>query len=79
MDIRDLEITWSTPPTTFLGHGWSIKDGRPLSKLKASCYIENILCTLTAYIKEGEVGKPLVIGFPGFLSDATGQGIFFDF
>ena len=77
MKITDISITISDRECNY--QGWSANDNRPLRTLLTSATIDNSVCNLTALIKEGQTGEPLIIGFPGYLSDSSGQGIFFDF
>ena len=77
MKIEDIQIRFM-PRDPLVGLGWVLRDGRGLLPATISCYIDGVKCSLTAQIKNGQEGKPLIVGFPGYLSDADGSGNFFD-
>ena len=79
MKIADFSISISDRSDQFVSTGWTANDNRPIKNLFTTCSIDDTICNLTAIIKEGEVGEPLIVGFPGYLADATGRGTFFDF
>ena len=60
--------------------GWrNNHDNRSLISSKLSASIDGRKESIHFIHKKGSEGKPLIIGFPGYLADVQGQGVFFDF
>ena len=73
----EYQISWSEHHQS-MGMGWNNQDGRQLFRGVISFLEDNTKHSLTFFYKDGQPNRPLVIGFPGYLADASGSGVFFD-
>ena len=74
----NFELSWNSHSSP-IGMGWTNPDGRELFRGSISFEFDKVKHSLTFFYKNGNPDRPLIVGFPGYLADASGSGVFFDF